>query len=484
MKSCPACGFQQADTIRRCARCNADLPAGAADSAGPGAAPRVDPEVLGLIMAEHARGNEAARWLLLEPVLLVLSLPILVPSLLINWLMAKRWGRIDWFLLAIDGAVLLLLSLGSPVFFLLMLVAAAASSALFVIRYPKLDQGIFLGYSDSVAWRLQLGGTLIIIGLATGIPWAAVNMAVRFVRSPAVETVESLTRGFGHDHRLRPVSLEDPSLDPAEAVFEIETPGGPQLVGRLPGSTVKLSSAGELWKQREDLLGCSVELPVSLPTDPTFERTAVETVTVKEGPRAVDRSRRLYVPVPRTGGRVWVVSEPLTGDADPVRKALASRKVHTGVPVIVFADKELGRQFPRPDGKPLPYMGVALMPSSAPVAPVKAPLWSYLPLGKGQTALWGAFPGPVPVNLEPPLAGILESSGKTNDRLAGYIRERGAAPGDPTQVRLMVCLSPWTYLERTGLLGELRTGFALSGLFWFLPGLAIVFWAIRISMEE
>lgn len=110
------------------------------------------------------------RWL--RAVIFFAAYPVIVPSLVIHWVFAKRWGRVPYFSVVADGFVVLLLCLGNPFLFSAAAVAFACA-LLLVFRSAALgraDSGIFLGYSNAVVMPLILGGLVAAVGFGVGLP--------------------------------------------------------------------------------------------------------------------------------------------------------------------------------------------------------------------------------------------------------------------------------------------------------------------------
>jgi len=113
-----------------------------------------------------------------DSLLFVMALPIVVPSLMMTFAQAKRWGRIPLAIMAFDALLLIGIAVslnlnwgaGKPLAVTLLIPAALGSTiaagALMARRAVarRLDDGIFLGYSNLVAMLLIGGGTALGIG--------------------------------------------------------------------------------------------------------------------------------------------------------------------------------------------------------------------------------------------------------------------------------------------------------------------------------
>lgn len=104
--------------------------------------------------------------------LLVLALPALVPGLVLTFIMAKRWGRVPFAMLAADAGILLLFCLPYPRLFPVVAISLAAAAVLYLSRMAqgRMPHGIVLGYSNLVALAIILGGALTALGGVFGLP--------------------------------------------------------------------------------------------------------------------------------------------------------------------------------------------------------------------------------------------------------------------------------------------------------------------------
>lgn len=187
---CPNCSSEQVETAAECASCGiifakwqlrqqrqtlppaaqAQPPLSHSHPSPQGAPQRSDAPAPLSALAQLAVDSLTARPQkpapkALDPWLLILSFPIVVPALILTWLMSSRWGRVDFWMIVIDGFVFTLFALRSPLILAAILLAWAASIALWFRRREKLDYGIFLGYSLKVSYCLIFGGIITAVGL-------------------------------------------------------------------------------------------------------------------------------------------------------------------------------------------------------------------------------------------------------------------------------------------------------------------------------
>jgi len=148
----------------------------------------ISPELMQAVIAESKqkadRYRKLRQW---QHLFLILSLPVIVPSLMINYAMAKRWGSVDFLLINIDAIILTALASHSPVLLPMMIVAWISSIMLWLVRRNQLAGGIFLGYSNGVAMCLIFGGFFLFGGL----------IAVTYFSSFGWKTWAALVMGLG-----------------------------------------------------------------------------------------------------------------------------------------------------------------------------------------------------------------------------------------------------------------------------------------------
>lgn len=419
-----------------------------------------------------------------ESWLLVLSFPIIVPSLIVNFLMAKRWGRNDFALIAFDGLALTMLSLRSAIFFLLVLVAWLASGMLWILRRDKLPYGIFLGYSNSIAWRLIAGGLLVLLGTIRLVPW---TLYARI--SDVLASEQGVTAGSIADNRvhgLRPVLVKDGAFDWDRRAYRTPTSSGARFYPSDPRSPSTVVSASELWEQRQTLVG----MPVSLDATPgaAYLRTDVEYDRVPGGAREGgqqkqgDSAQRLYAPVRGTGGRVWLLSEAVGGRSDPAALAFMGRRTHAGTLVNVYSDAALAREYASDDGQPLPYMGVGIRPEAFEAQ--VGPLETWVPLTGTDETVWVAFPSGLDSEPGGPVRGIYLGAGAPAVGLLEHIRTRFQKTATLRDPHVIAGVGRLEYLARERLASQFFAAIGWGALIILLPGIGLIAWASWLAAEE
>lgn len=173
---------------------------------------KVDPSSLG--------GRPWPSWL--RAIIFLLSFPVVVPSLMTHWLMAKRWGRIPLPSILFDGLLLLLFCLFYPVLWTFVLLSMAATAVLFLrsVARGRADSGIFLGYSNMVAMPLILGGLLAIVGVIGATPAGTFRKAsLSEVDATSYNVSDMLDEGVPVPKKVR---IRDAELRTTDRVREIE----------------------------------------------------------------------------------------------------------------------------------------------------------------------------------------------------------------------------------------------------------------------
>lgn len=109
----------------------------------------------------RARRAATKRTRVITLALLALALPTVVPALVVTWLMAKRWGRVEFGLIVADLVIMALVASRTSLF-VPVLVSVCAAAALYVIRFREEPRGIALGFTGRVMTPAMIGGTLMI----------------------------------------------------------------------------------------------------------------------------------------------------------------------------------------------------------------------------------------------------------------------------------------------------------------------------------
>lgn len=159
---CDACGRPKPPTVAICPHC-----------AGRGNAFRELSEEVAEQAKKDGSSWRHATWPgWLRAILFALAFPVTVPSLALHWLFARRWGRVPYVFVFVDGVVVVFLCLGSPVL-LTVAVVAFASAIVLLFRFAwqgRTDSGIFLGYSNHTVLPLIFGGVALVAGFFLGVP--------------------------------------------------------------------------------------------------------------------------------------------------------------------------------------------------------------------------------------------------------------------------------------------------------------------------
>jgi hypothetical protein len=407
----------------------------------------------------------------IERILLFLALPVVVPSLIINFLMAKRWGRVDFVILGFDGLVLLFLSMGSP-FFFIMLCALFASGILCILRAPKLPYGIFLGYSNAVAMLLIGGGILWLIGFFGFVPWKEINYHMAVSGSRRDVTARQVT-----DNRVsapRKIRVTDGGLEWTKKVYRLQKPAGIVFTSSTPGKGSVLYNPSELWEKRDELAGSTVTLEGAILSPDTHETTHNEIMRKSGGVKEIDLTSRTFAYVKDTEGRVWVAAQ----------KADALNGTHfTGTAVIAYSDASRGRWYSARFHQNLPYMGMALFldHSEVPAEPGVKVLDTWLPIKDTGESLWACYPGDLEALPPPPLEGVLEGHTTDTGALLTYIQKLSGHDFRGNSIQVLNCTRSTDYRKAHNPMGK-----ALGAINWFyllflLPGLALTGWAFFLE---
>ncbi len=165
---CEKCGRPRSLKVATCPHC-----------AGGGLARIQLSETTAAKLAEERSGFGAPWPAWLRALIFVLAFPVTVPSLVVNWLMAKRWGRIPIFSMFVDGFIVLLLTLRYPLLLAWAAIACVASAVMLfrAAKQRRIESGIFFGHSNMVALPLIFGGSAVLAGILVGVPSATLRRA-------------------------------------------------------------------------------------------------------------------------------------------------------------------------------------------------------------------------------------------------------------------------------------------------------------------
>ncbi|MDQ7825807.1 MAG: tetratricopeptide repeat protein [Candidatus Eremiobacteraeota bacterium] len=440
----------------------------------------------GVPLEPRPRGKTSLFSIPLEVILLFLSLPVMVPSLLINFITAKRWGRIDFVLLAVDGFIILLFALRSTVATIIILIALAASALLLILRYQKIPCGIFLGYSNLVAMLLMGGGLVFMTGAHMLIPWTALSELTAAMGSEKkVKADQLITRSMGYDSY---VTLENDSLEWEWAIYRLVYKDHYEFTRYNPEMGIVISKADELWERREELAGKIVTLAAVRVSPTVIEGSQLEYSFTDKGTKEKDYEKRYFAAVPEANGRVWVLSKPVTSPLDPPLKEFLAQENYRGLLVISFATADMGRWYSSRYGMNLPYMGVAIIPDKSPAVETKKPqrIETWVPVkGTGKT-LWLAYRGLATSGTAPrALSGLYKGSMGPINGISELLPDINYFKG-PLQKPLviMAASSRAAYIKENDLAGEFLRGLNWGALLLALPGALVIVGGLFISARE
>ncbi len=441
---------------------------------------KASPDSGGLTDIPKKRGGSLL-YIPFEVILLLLSLPVLIPSLILNFLMAKRWGRVDFYLLAIDGFIILLFALRSTVATVIVLTAMVASAILFIIRYRKLPYGIFLGYSNIVALLLMGGGLLFILGFWQLIPWTPLNELTSALGSEKSVTAQDLIRRpMGYNSF---VALRNETVEWDKKLYRIIDEKGYRFSPYKTEGGIVITKPKEMWERRSELVGRMVTLQGASLSPQAFECDELEYTLSEKGVKEKDNSKRLLYLVPEAEGRVWIASKP--GELQP--SASPSGDSYGGMLVISYADGSMGRWYQSRYSGHLPYMGVTILPErSAPIDSVKPlRLETWVPVKGTGSTIWLAYNGDALATPPSSMKGVFKGSMGPVNGLSEALPDVSYFQG-PLQKPLVIMAVPskYQYIKENDLVGAFMRGIRWSALAMLIPGILIIGAALYISSKE
>jgi hypothetical protein len=343
----------------------------------------------------------------LERFLLLLAIPVVAPSLLLAFLTARRWGRIDALVIAVDGLIVLLASLHAWLTTLISAVALIATGGLYVLRRQKLPYGIFLGFDNATAMAVIGGAAFFALG---ALP---VVGAVADALNPAPRATLHALQG-DRVHADVEVTLDAPP----DWNHVLYSRGG----GFTPDSDgiAKILDPMELWNQREELGGRRVILALLAPP-----QSGGLCLSVEAGPTEQNLERdvhtRLYAPIERTGGRVWIASGPIASEGDPAAVALLAAKQVSGTLLVFRSDAAQARWFKTRTGIDLHYLNVVLVADGAPAHEGSA-VETWAPVADTGWRVWARWPaGVLPDRSGQGLLGVLSRERTPPSTLASAV---------------------------------------------------------------
>jgi hypothetical protein len=421
----------------------------------------------------------------LEIILLILSLPVVVPSLIINWLMAKRWGRIDFILIAVDGFILLLFCLRSPIFTFFIVLAMIASSLLYIIRHDKLPYGIFLGYSDAVAWKLIVGGIIYGIGFFGFLPWGQFDDIYTLMTSRLDVPTRTVT-----DNRVAKyvtVTLTDGKIDWEKRIYLLRSPDGPYFASYISGKEITVKDPGDFWEKRKELLGTKVTYKHVVLSLDTYKRDVYDIQLSEKGKKETVRDTRVFSPVRESKGRLWIASAPLKSDQDKEGSEFCKRTSHSGTLVKIYNESNMGRWFYSRYAMSLPYIGVAILPDAETPqqpTPMVNVIQTWVPVKDTRQGLWMVYPGELTSQPPTPLKGVLENFSSDGEKLQKYLIDNPNNEYFNQRIQSIIAISPLEYSKQRDIFGVFMKGIKWDLLFFLIPGFFIILWAILTAKKE
>lgn len=421
----------------------------------------------------------------IENILLFFSLPVIVPSLLINWFFAKRWGRVDFIIIAIDGFVLLFLTMRSPMFFMLTLFAIITSCVLCFIRHNKLKYGIFLGYSNSVANRLMIGGVLFLIGFWGFFPWGPLNQLAGCLSfENKYKTVELISNRLKYSSKIF-ITDGKPIWD--KKLYLCDFNGTMKFSPFLPGEEITVTEPSKLWEDVDELIGQRVNLTYMISSNNVISRTGFEYQLINDGKKLYDNNTRFFALVPETEGRVWVISEKILSSTDPEISKFYERMSFKGTVVKYFCDKDQARWYYSKTYKNMPYMGVTILPDSQiEEKPINYKVIStWVPLENSSDEIWAVFPGEKkPDKTGDKIRGFYEGKSPQAEILSGYLADNTEIYKNYNSPRAINCISVSEFINQNKLVLAVMSGFKWFFVFFLFSGVFIILWALVKANKE
>jgi hypothetical protein len=405
----------------------------------------------------------AARW---ESLLFILSFPVLIPSLILAFVMAKRWGHIDVYLILVDGLLLTGLAfLTSPLLGVVILISWLASVFLYWLRRDRQRAGIFLGYSNLIAYLLIFGGGLAIGGFIAVFPFSQFGRWQTIRRNP-IETTFAAARDRGMPSE-RTVVFTDGALDFSHSAYRQKKDGTWRFIAKAKADTVRFSrpQIRQLWNNYKELAGREVELVDTPVANFGGRRDRVE-IGEGDAKRLLDTPGLTFSLVEGSEGRLWIAStRPLAGTSATVQ----------GVARIIYNDSSVGRDYAQAKRGNMPYMGLAIfegekgLPGPAPEA---QEVW--VPLKDSRGAFWFRFPeGVVPEGSES-ARGINLGTAAQFEGLTGLNAELFSVDAG----RVLYHQSPAAYLAEEKVGEKFRSEVAWNKFPWLAAGLGLLGLAI------
>ena len=410
-----------------------------------------------------------ARW---ESLLFLLSFPVLSPSLILMFIMAKRWGHIDIYLIIIDGLIFTGLAfLSGPWLGVMMLTSWISSVYLYWLRRDRQGHGIFLGYSYLVSFMLIFGGAFAIGGFVTMFPWNAYARWSAARENAIVTTVERVRdRALPRDRRIL---LQGATLDFENPILRQKIGGQWKFVSKdaPPELTYNQSGLRLLSSNFQVLHGRQVRLD-SVPSS-AFGGVRGR-VEIQDGAskRWLDTKSLHFTLITGSEGRLWIAS------AAPLPSGNVSAR---GLARIIYNDPTIASTYAETRRGNLPLMGVAVFDGErppAPPTPEAEEMW--VSVKSEQRNFWVRFPaGTKPTGKE-------KAAGYYHGDAPDFSELRPAAAGRSSsrQGHVLYQQSTDAYLAEEGIVGQMKSSVAWKNGLWLGVGLLVLGGAVWRAREE
>ncbi len=465
-----------ADFLAREAVPSAIIPGPVAPGPVSGATPAADPETMlqtALVLEpEPASRLSAVPW---ESLLFILSFPILIPSLIVMYATAKRWGHIDIYLIILHGLVFTTVGfVAGPWIGAMMLVSWISSVWLYWMRRDRQREGIFLGYSNLVSLLLIVGGALAIGGFATTFPWSAHARWGAAREAPIATNSERVRdRAIPRD---RQVILKGATLDLENAIHRRRFGGVWRFAARKKPADVWFDQSGlrTLWSTYQTVVGRDVEL---------VGVTSSGFGSVRDRVEIQDGAAKLWLNTPSlhfslVNGpepRVWVVSSTPIG-----AKVFSTR----GIARAIYNDPSVASAYSKLQRGNLPLMGIAIFegetgpPPPPPPTPEAEEIWVPVKGERGQ--FWVRFPPGVTPTGNEPAAGYYIGDAPEFPGLG----EVGVQLFSRDQGRILYQQTTGAYLKEQGIFEQMKATVAWKNGLWLAAGVLILGAAAWRAREE
>jgi hypothetical protein len=395
--------------------------------------------------------------------------PVAVPIIAVNFMMAKKWGRIPVAFIIPEMLFLMLFSLAvGP---LLLSVSAVGCVALLVLNIRRawvgsLDYGIFLGYSNLVVFLMTVGGLLALISggsLASSMRSDDSIPAPEIPDSVEERTIDDLAASPGPG--FQNVRLKPAKIDWSRKIFRVENGEHPGFSITDPIDLPVQVNADQLLQRREELLGSYVGLYANLDRKEVAIEWLPETKRVDGPGRAAAAADKEAL--------VWVVSRRIDSKRLMEAKPLAG-SIHPGV-VLPMDDATLRQLKLRPGPARLTVrVGPSASPSNVSIC---------APIDGSSHRVWIAVPGRQPPPPGQPIEGIIETVPFALDPiLRGHVRQ--FEPQFSGTLQLLTAVKPSDFRRLRGIRAEAGRNFPAHWAGLLALGVAMLGLAVwRASVE-